>query len=40
MSHAQKTTRIKIKQKTQQGKQITRNVSLSLIQDWKHKDTR
>ncbi len=35
-----KTTRIRTKPRTQQGKQITRNESLSIIQDWKHKDTR
>ncbi len=28
------------KPSTQQGKQIVRNASLSLIQDWKHKDAR
>jgi hypothetical protein len=30
----------KNKPKTQQGKQITRNASLSLIQNWKHKDAK
>ncbi len=40
LSRAWKTTIIGIKSKTQQGKQITRNASLSLIQDWKHKNTR
>jgi hypothetical protein len=37
---AQKTTRIRTKPRTQQGKQIIRNVNLSLIQDYKHKDVR
>jgi hypothetical protein len=37
MSWAQKTTGIKIKSKTQQGKQIIRNASLSLIKDWNTK---
>jgi hypothetical protein len=40
MSRAQKTTIKRIKPWTQQGKQITRNVNLSLIQDWKHKNVR
>jgi hypothetical protein len=39
MSQARKTT-TRIKPRTQQGKQIIRNVSLNLIQDWKHKDAR
>ncbi len=39
MSWAQKTTRIETKPNTQQGKQIIRNANLSLIQDWKHKNT-
>jgi hypothetical protein len=33
VSWARKTTRIRTKPMTQQQKQITRNVSLSLIQD-------
>jgi hypothetical protein len=37
MSWAQKTTKIGMKPKSQQGKQIIRNASLSLIQDQKHK---
>ncbi len=40
MSQAQKTTRIGIKPKTQQKKQITRNANLCLIQNWKHKNVR
>ncbi len=36
----QKTTRIKIKSRTQQRKKIIRNVSLNLIQVYKHKDVR
>jgi len=40
MSRARKTTRTWIKSRTQQGKQIIRNASLNLIQDWKHKDAR
>jgi hypothetical protein len=36
----QKTTRIKTKTITQQGKKITRNVNLNLIQNYKHKDVR
>jgi hypothetical protein len=37
---AQKTTRIRIKPRTQQGKQISRNANLSMIQDQKHKNAR
>jgi hypothetical protein len=33
MSWAKKTTKIRTKPKTQQGKQIIRNASLSLIQN-------
>jgi hypothetical protein len=40
MLEAQKTTRIRIKPRTQQWKQITRNASLNLVQDLKHKDAR
>jgi hypothetical protein len=40
MLETRKTTKIGIKPRTQQGKQITRNANLSLIQDWKHKDIR
>jgi hypothetical protein len=40
VSHAIKTTRTWTKPKTQQGKQIIRNASVNLIQDYKHKDTR
>jgi hypothetical protein len=40
MSQAQNTTRTRIKPSTQQGKQIVRNTSLNLIQDWKHKNAR
>jgi hypothetical protein len=40
MSETRKTTKIGIKLRTQQGKQITRNENLNLIQDWKHKDIR
>lgn len=40
MSWAQKTIRTRIKLSTQQGKKIAINASLSLIQDWKHKDVR
>jgi len=37
---AQRTTRIITKPRTQQGKQIRRNASLTLIQDLKHKNIR
>lgn len=37
---AQKTTRIRTKPRTQQGKQIIRDVNLSLIQGYKHQDVR
>jgi hypothetical protein len=40
LSWARKIIRIRTKPKTQQGKQITRNVSISLIQDYKHKGAR
>jgi hypothetical protein len=40
VSRAQKTTRIGIKPGTHQGKQIMKNASLSLIQEWKHKNIR
>ncbi len=40
MSWARKTTRIGTKPRTQQGNHMTKNASISLIQDWKHKDTR
>jgi hypothetical protein len=40
MSWAWKITRTRTKPKTQKEKQITRNVNLSLIQDWKHKDVK
>jgi hypothetical protein len=38
--HGRKKLQNKNKPKTQQGKQITRNASLSLIQNWKHKDAK
>jgi hypothetical protein len=40
LSRTQKTTRIGTKPRTQQRKQITKNVSLNLIQDWKQKNIR
>jgi hypothetical protein len=40
LSRANKTTRTGIKPKTQQGKQIIRNASPSLIQDYKHKNAK
>jgi hypothetical protein len=36
----QKTIKIRTKPRTQQGKQITRDVSLSLIQGYKHHDVK
>ncbi len=39
-SWAWKATRIGTKPKTQQGKQIIRNANLTLIQNWKYKNTR
>ncbi len=35
-----KNYNIGAKPRTHQGKQIIRNASLNLIQDWKHKDAR
>jgi hypothetical protein len=40
LSWAWKITRTWIKPRTQQGKQIIRNASLNLIQEWKHQDVR
>ncbi len=40
VSQARKTTRTGTKPNTQQGKQFTKNSSLNLIQDWKHKDAK
>jgi hypothetical protein len=40
LSQTPKTTRTRTKPRTWQEKIIIRNVSLNLIQDWKHKNTR
>jgi len=40
LAWTQKTTRAGIKPRTQQGKQIIKNASLGLIQNYKHKDVR
>jgi hypothetical protein len=40
LSQTRKTTRIRTKPRTKQGKQIIRNANLSLTQDYKHTGAR
>ncbi len=40
LSQTQKIIKTGISPRTRQGKKITRNANISLIQDWKHKDVR